>query len=81
MWEGKSRLTGKLYWGFSYAGEGTSLGVFPGGQQAFCGMAEHRRGDELSQYMLMAVDTRRYSHWPSTVALLMSGHQSSNLHN
>lgn len=73
MWEGKRRFTGKLYWGFSYAGEGTSLGIFPGGQQASCGISECRRGDELLQYTLVAADARRYSHWLSTAALLTSG--------
>lgn len=80
MWEGKRRFTGKLYWGFSYAGEGTLLGVSPGGQQAICGSPEHRHGDELLQHTLVAVDASRYSHWLSAVALLASGHQSYNLH-
>lgn len=70
-----------MYWGFSYAGEGTLLSTFPGGQQAICGIPESRRGDELLQHTLVAVDARRDSRWLSTVALLVSGHQSYNLHN
>lgn len=37
------------------------LGMFPGGQQALCGIPEYQHGDELLQYTLVAVDARKYS--------------------
>ena len=34
------------------------LVIFPGGQQATSGIPEHRQGDELLQYTLVAADAQ-----------------------